>query len=225
MTIAVLSEVTKTYTLGKTKVRGVENISLEIQDGSIVCLMGPSGSGKTTVMNLIGTIDHPDRGTITIFDKDVSQLSDNELSEFRNNYIGFIFQTFNLIPVLTAYENVEYPLLLLKLRKKERKKRIDEMFDVVGLTDFKKHKPEELSGGQRQRVAIARALVVQPKLVLADEPTANLDHETSDVILKMIDRINKEKKTTFIFSTHDDMVAHYADKIIRLFDGSIVVQN
>jgi len=216
-----IKNVTKIYELGKTKVVALNGISLEVQYGEIISICGPSGSGKTTLLNLIGCLDKPTDGEIKILGTDVLSLSDNKLSEIRGRHIGFIFQTFNLIPVLTAYENVEYPLFLQNVPVRERKKRVLIILEEVGLTEFIHHKPDELSGGQRQRVAIARALVTKPEIVLADEPTANLDTKTGESILELMQRMNKEYGTTFIFSTHDHKVLKYANKIYYLRDGKI----
>jgi len=216
-----IKNVTKIYELGKTKVVALNGINLEVQCGEIISICGPSGSGKTTLLNLIGCLDKPTDGEIKILGTDVLSLSDNKLSEIRGRHIGFIFQTFNLIPVLTAYENVEYPLFLQNVPVRERKKRVLIILEEVGLTEFIHHKPDELSGGQRQRVAIARALVTKPEIVLADEPTANLDTKTGESILELMQRMNKEYGTTFIFSTHDHKVLKYANKIYYLRDGKI----
>jgi len=216
-----IKNVTKIYELGKTKVVALNGINLEVQYGEIISICGPSGSGKTTLLNLIGCLDKPTDGEIKILGTDVLSLSDNKLSEIRGRHIGFIFQTFNLIPVLTAYENVEYPLFLQNVPARERKKRVLMILEEVGLTEFIHHKPDELSGGQRQRVAIARALVTKPEIVLADEPTANLDTKTGESILELMQRMNKEYGTTFIFSTHDHKVLKYANKIYYLRDGKI----
>ncbi|MBI3813567.1 MAG: ABC transporter ATP-binding protein [Nitrospinae bacterium] len=216
-----LNGVTKDYRLGRTVVNAVKGIDLEINEGEFVSICGPSGSGKSTLLNLIGCLDMPTTGTIRIMGEDVSRLKDFALSKLRNNHIGFIFQMFNLIPVLTAYENVEYPLLIHGMKRKERQARVSRMLDEVGLNKFIKHKPDELSGGQRQRVAIARALVTNPKIVLADEPTANLDSQTGIEILELMKRINEEHKTTFIFSTHDPKVVRYAKRVYNITDGRI----
>jgi len=216
-----LKDVIKDYRLGTTVVHALRGIDLEVKEGEFVAICGPSGSGKTTLLNLMGCLDTPTSGTIRILKEDVAGLTDFHLSKLRNRYIGFIFQTFNLIPVLTAYENVEYPLLILGISRKERQKRVLTILAEVGLDGFITHKPDELSGGQRQRVAIARALITNPKLVLADEPTANLDTETGTEILRLMKKMNREHKTTFIFSTHDPKVIEYADKIYHIRDGRI----
>ena len=209
----------KTYFLGKTKIVALENINLQIKKGDFISIAGPSGSGKSTLLNLIGCLDKPSMGKIEIVGEDISMMNKNHLADIRNRKIGFIFQSFNLIPVLTAYENVEFPLLLDNVVKKERKKKIMEILSEVGLLDQANHRPEELSGGQRQRVAIARALVKKPEIILADEPTANLDSKTGENIIKLMLKLNKEKGSTFVFSTHDQMVINHASKIIKLRDG------
>lgn len=216
-----LKDVTKEYKLGKTVVNALRGVNIEIGEGEFVSFYGPSGSGKSTLLNIIGCLDSPTQGEVRIDGKDVSNLSDTLCSKLRNRTIGFIFQMFNLIAVLNAYENVEYPLLILGLSKKERQKRVLKMLEEVGLLEFIKHRPDELSGGQRQRVAIARALVTNPKIILADEPTANLDSQTGLEILELMKRINEEHKTTFVFSTHDPRIRGYAKKVYNLIDGRI----
>ncbi|MBU0701222.1 ABC transporter ATP-binding protein [bacterium] len=222
MSIVSARQVSKEYKLGKTTVMAVQKVSLEVEKGEFVSICGPSGSGKTTFFNIIGCLDKPTQGTVQIMDQEVSALSDAQLSQLRNKNIGFIFQTFNLIPVLTAYENVEYPLWILGEGKKERRKMVLKMLEEVGLLDHKDHKPDELSGGQRQRVAVARALVTMPALVLADEPTANLDSETGTAVLELMRKMNEEFSTTFIFSTHDPQIMKYAQKIYHIRDGRII---
>lgn len=211
----------KNYTLGKTTVTALRGVNLTVYKSEIVCICGPSGSGKTTLLNLIGCLDRLTAGTVKILNKDVAALSDEQLSKLRNRYIGFIFQTFNLIPVLTAYENVEYPLVIAGVGSKERRKKVNQILSEVGLIDYRNHKPGELSGGQQQRVAIARALVTNPEIVLADEPTANLDSKTGLILLELLNKINKERSTTFVFSTHDHKILSYASKIYYLRDGEI----
>lgn len=214
------TEIGKVYYLGKTTVKALENIDLEIRSGEFIAIAGPSGSGKTTLLNLIGCLDKPTNGKIEIGGRDVSNLNADHLADIRNKKIGFIFQTFNLIPVLTAYENVEFPLILGRnMSSKERKQKIMEVLEEVGLQKQAGHRPEELSGGQRQRVAIARALVKDPDIILADEPTANLDSTTGDNIVKLMLRLNREKGRTFIFSTHDQMILQYAGRVVKLHDG------
>lgn len=223
MGIVDLENVIKTYPLGKHSVEAVKGISLEIEKGDFISIAGPSGSGKTTILNMIGCIDTPTEGTVTIAGNITNGLTDRQITTLRHKVIGFIFQTFNLIPVLNVYENVEFPLLLGKegVPKHERREWIDHIVESVGLTDWKTHKPFELSGGQRQRVAIARALATKPQIVLADEPTANLDSKTGETIIELMKTINREQDTTFIFSTHDAAIVDIADHIIYLQDGMI----
>ncbi|MCP4050982.1 MAG: ABC transporter ATP-binding protein [bacterium] len=219
-----LKNIDKEYKLGQTKITALKDVSLDIQAGEFISVCGPSGSGKTTLLNIIGCLDTPTKGNVKIIEKDVINYSDAKLSELRNKYIGFIFQSFNLIPVLSTFENVDYPLVLLGMKKKQRQEKVHAILSEVGLYDHKKHRPDELSGGQRQRVAIARALVTNPKLVLADEPTANLDHKTGVAILDLMQKMNEEHNCTFIFSTHDPEVMKYAKKIYHLRDGEIQKQ-
>jgi putative ABC transport system ATP-binding protein len=221
MNILEINQIKKIYNLGKTEVIALDNISLLIKEKSFISIIGPSGSGKTTLLNIVGCIDKPTEGKLSFMGKDVIGLSDNRLSAMRNKEIGFIFQTFNLIPVFNAFENVEYPLIIAKIPKKERKERVRKMLEEVGIAAFSHHKPNELSGGQRQRVSIARALVVYPKLVLADEPTANLDSKTGEVIIELMKKMNEEFATTFIFSTHDEKIMKHAREIIHIRDGRI----
>jgi putative ABC transport system ATP-binding protein len=215
--------VSKRYTLGNYQVQALKNVTMNVQNGEFLAIAGPSGSGKTTLLNLIGCIDTPSGGTITIDDRVVNGLSSDELADLRARTIGFIFQTFNLLPVLSAAENVEYPLLQIEeVSKGERKARVNHCLAVVGLSSVAFHKPNELSGGQRQRVAIARALAVHPKIILADEPTANLDHKTGESILQLMKEINRSEKTTFVFSTHDPRVMELADRVVRMNDGEVI---
>jgi len=221
--IICLDAVNKVYFLDEVEVRALNNISLEIHAGDFVSIAGPSGSGKTTILNLIGCVDKPTSGKVTVNGQATSDLDDDSLTELRHRSIGFIFQTFNLIPVLNIRENVELPLLLDGFSKEEerieREKWVDFLIESVGLQDRMRHKPAELSGGQRQRVAIARALVMKPAIVLADEPTANLDSATGESILRLMRRMNEAFGTTFIFSTHDPDIVEEADHIIRLKMG------
>ncbi len=216
----------KDYPLGKTTVHALRGIDLNIEEGDLISIVGPSGCGKTTLLNIIGCIDYPTEGIVKIEGKDVTTLNDKELTNMRLYKIGFIFQTFNLIPVLDVRENVEFPLLLMKdkmgINKKELTERVERLIEEVGLKEYINHKPAELSGGQRQRVAIARALVTNPDIVLADEPTANLDSETGENILAIMRKLNEIEKTTFVFSTHNPDVLKYAKRIVRLKDGTIV---
>jgi putative ABC transport system ATP-binding protein len=223
MAIVNLDSVHKIYPLGKTEVHAVKGVSFEIEKGDFISIAGPSGSGKSTILNMIGCIDTPTEGAVTINNQSTNGLSDKEITHLRHETLGFIFQSFNLIPVLNVYENIEFPLLLGKEKRnaKESTDWIETLMGEVGLTEWKNHKPNELSGGQRQRVAIARALATNPEIVLADEPTANLDSVTSDAIIHLMKKINNEFKTTFIFSTHDPSIVEVADHIIRLRDGMI----
>jgi putative ABC transport system ATP-binding protein len=217
-----VEKVTKDYTLGKTVVKALRGVSLRIGPGEFTCVSGPSGCGKTTLLNLIGCLDAPTSGSVTIDGEDVGRLGRNRLAEIRNRKIGFIFQTFNLIPVLNAYENVELPLMPRSdIAGKDKHARIMSLLEEVGLADYVKHRPGELSGGQMQRVSIARALVTCPEVVLADEPTANLDSGTSEKILRIMLELNKAHGTTFVFSTHDPVVSRYARREIGLLDGVI----
>lgn len=222
MSVVRLEHVYKDYLLGDQKVQALKDITLSFDPGVFLAIAGPSGSGKTTLLNLIGCIDTPTSGKIFINDQDVSGRTSDELADLRSRTIGFIFQTFNLLPVLSAAENVEYPLLQRRdVSESERKKRVDYFLDIVGLTKFAGHRPNQLSGGQRQRVAIARALAILPSIVLADEPTANLDHHTGEEILLLMKQINRAFNTTFIFSTHDKRVIAKADRLIRVEDGEV----
>lgn len=222
MSVVRIEQVYKDYQLGDQKVQALKDITLSFDSGVFLAIAGPSGSGKTTLLNLIGCIDTPTSGRIFINGHDVSGRTADELADLRNRTIGFIFQTFNLLPVLSAAENVEYPLLQrADISLSERKKRVSDYLAIVGLTKFADHRPNQLSGGQRQRVAIARALAIHPSIVLADEPTANLDHKTGEDILALMKQINRAFKTTFIFSTHDKRVIAKADRLVRIEDGEI----
>ncbi|GAB1481871.1 ABC transporter ATP-binding protein [Treponema sp.] len=223
MAIITLTDVKKTYPLGKTQVQAVKGVSFEISKGDFITIAGPSGSGKSTILNLIGCIDTPSGGRVEIDGMDISRLNDKELTILRHQTLGFIFQSFNLIPVLNVFENIEFPLLLgaKPEAKSKRKEWVDYLMEEVGLGDWAKHKANELSGGQRQRVAIARALVTKPKIVLADEPTANLDSSTGEAIIELMKSMNQELGTTFVFSTHDMKIVDIADHVIKLRDGLI----
>jgi putative ABC transport system ATP-binding protein len=226
MPIVVLNDVQKTYPLGKTEVHAVKGVSFTIEEGDFISIVGPSGSGKSTILNLIGCIDTPTSGSVIIAGKDTRTLNDRQLTELRHQVLGFIFQSFNLIPVLNVVENIEFPLLLGKtsISKAEKTEWIDYLVRAVGLSEWRHHKPNELSGGQRQRVAIARALATKPQIVLADEPTANLDSKTGEAIINLMKQMNAELNTTFVFSTHDHAIMEIADHVIRLQDG-LVVEN
>lgn len=226
MSIIELRQAKKNYMLGKTTVEAVRGVDISIEAGEFISIAGPSGSGKSTILNMIGLIDTPTSGEVFIDGKPTSQLKDKVLTDLRHDFIGFIFQSFNLIPVLTVRENIEFPLLLGKKPKitKEHREWIDYLIGEVGLKEHQLHRPNELSGGQRQRVAIARALVTKPEVVLADEPTANLDSVTGEQILELMKKVNRELNTTFIFSTHDYKVVDIADHVVRLKDG-LVIEN
>jgi putative ABC transport system ATP-binding protein len=220
--IVELRSVVKEYPLGKLTVPAIRGVDLTINSGEFSTIAGPSGSGKTTLLNLVGCIDVATRGNVLVAGQDTGTLKEKELTKLRLFKIGFIFQSFNLVPVLTAFQNVEFPLLLQKtISKTERRQRTEELLEKVGLKDHIQHRPSELSGGQRQRVAIARALVTRPALILADEPTANLDSETGGSIIQLMKEINEQENTTFIFSTHDESVMRSATRLIRLVDGRI----
>jgi len=220
--IVSLRGVTKDYPLGKVVVPALKGVDIDIQPGEFTVIAGPSGSGKTTLLNLIGCIDVATAGTVRVAGEDTAQLSDAALTRLRLNTLGFIFQSFNLINVLDVAQNVEFPLLLQGGQsREERQERVRKMIEKVGLSEYISHRPNELSGGQRQRVAIARALVTTPKIVLADEPTANLDSVTGSAIIDLMRELNHSEGTTFIFSTHDHQVMSRADRIIRILDGRI----
>jgi putative ABC transport system ATP-binding protein len=221
-TVVSVVGVTKEYRLGRVVVPALKGVSIDVEPGEFVALCGPSGSGKTTLLNLMGCLDRPSAGRVFLGGRDVQTLSDAQLSDLRSRLIGFIFQTFNLVPVLTAWENVEYPLLLQDVARRERQRRVGALLEDVGLAGHTRHRPDELSGGQRQRVAIARALVTNPRLVLADEPTANLDSETGRAVLDLMRRANRERGATFVFSTHDRDVLRYAERIHEIRDGRLV---
>lgn len=223
-TVVSVSNVTKKYMLGGQYIYALNNVSLNVQAGEFLALAGPSGSGKSTLLNLIGCIDTPSEGSLSIDGQQIEGQTADELADIRANKIGFIFQTFNLLPVLSAWENVEYPLLQnTNLSKNERREKVKYFLDLVGLGKFMTNRPNELSGGQRQRVAIARALATDPTIVLADEPTANLDHKTGEDILDLMKSINEKSQTTFIFSTHDSKVMEMAERVVMLQDGEIQI--
>jgi putative ABC transport system ATP-binding protein len=221
--IVSVREAVKNYTLGNVVVPALRGVTLDVVEGDFLAIAGPSGSGKTTLLNLIGCVDTPTSGSVEVAGKDTRQLSERELTDLRLHTIGFIFQSFNLVSVLTVFQNIELPLLLQrKLTGPERAQRVSALLERVGLREYGTHRPSELSGGQRQRVAIARALVTRPQLVLADEPTANLDSVTGAHILDLMRELNRTEKTTFIFSTHDQSVMAHANAVVRLADGKLV---
>jgi putative ABC transport system ATP-binding protein len=220
--VVEMERVAKRYLLGEHTVVALHEVSLAVEEGSFLAIAGPSGSGKSTLLNLIGCIDTPSSGQLRVAGHLINGRSADELALLRARNIGFVFQTFNLFPVLSAEENVEYPLLTLdELSRAERRERVGHFLNVVQLAKFARHRPNQLSGGQRQRVAIARALVTQPDIVLADEPTANLDHRTGEAILALMRDINRRFSTTFVFSTHDRKVIDAADRLVGIEDGRI----
>jgi putative ABC transport system ATP-binding protein len=219
--LARLEGVSRTYQKGKEKVEVLHNLDLQIPTGDFVAIMGPSGSGKTTLLNLLGGLDRPTSGTIHVGDVELTGMSNSQLSHWRSTNIGFIFQFYNLLPVLTAQKNVELPLLLTTFNSKERAKRAAIALDIVGLADRAGHRPRELSGGQEQRVAIARAIVSDPSLLLCDEPTGDLDRETADEILKLMQILNREHDKTIVMVTHDAQAAEYANRTLHCDKGTL----
>ncbi|RLA73525.1 MAG: lipoprotein-releasing system ATP-binding protein LolD [Epsilonproteobacteria bacterium] len=213
----------KVYQTGEVSLEVIKDFSLNINKGEFISLIGPSGSGKSTVLNMLGCLDTPTSGSLNIENQDITKMNHTQLANFRGEHIGFIFQSFNLIPVLTVYENIEYPLIMIQnLNENERKKRILHLLKEVGMLDQKDKTPDKISGGQMQRVAIARALVTNPKIVFADEPTANLDSHTAHKIIELMKKIQKEHNTTFVFATHDEKIVSNVDRLITLVDGVIV---
>lgn len=215
-------DVHKTYRLGRIEIHALKGVNLKVKRGEFISIMGPSGSGKTTLLNLIGTLDKPTKGKIIIDGQDVTKLSDKELTKMRRRKIGFVFQFHNLIPVLTAFENVELPMIIAGIPKEERTKRVKHLLKLVGLEDRMNHRPSELSGGEQQRVAIARALANRPSIILADEPTGELDTENSEIVMKIFREAVEEENTTTIVVTHNPLVSRLTDKIYYLRDGQIV---
>ncbi len=222
MSLIEMRDIKKDYLMGETSVHALRGVDLSIDKGEFIAIWGPSGSGKTTLLNLIGAIDEPSSGQLFVEGQEVVQLSDNMRAELRNRSIGFIFQGFNLIPVLSALENVMLPLEIRGASSSEARGRALSRLDEVGLSDFVRHRPDKMSGGQQQRVAIARALVTNPSLVIADEPTANLDTATSKKIIGLMRDLNEKEKTTFVFSTHDQRLLGQVERLVRLEDGKIV---
>jgi len=220
-TVIHIDHVDKSYRLGRIEVLALSDVTLDIGRGDFVALAGPSGSGKTTLLNIIGCIDKPDRGRVVVDGIDATAVPLHRLASTRRDTLGFVFQSFNLVPVLTAYENVEYPLLLKGIGKRERKERVNHWLEQTGIAAQAKQRPDQLSGGQRQRVAIARAMAGDPKLVIADEPTANLDSETATRILDLLAEINRKTGCTFVFSTHDPALIARAGRVVRITDGRI----
>lgn len=223
--IITFKNVKKSYYLGESEIQALKDINFQVKAKSFTFIVGKSGSGKSTLLNLIGAIDTQTDGTIIINSVDITTLNDDKLSDFRAKYIGHIFQNFNLIPVLNVYENIEYPLLLINQNRHDRAQKVNQMIKDVGLEGFEKHIPSQLSGGQRQRVAIARALVKDPILVLADEPSANLDSKTSAEILSLMQKMQQKSDTTFIFVTHDKDIMGISDETYELKDGKLEVAN
>jgi putative ABC transport system ATP-binding protein len=223
MGLIVAENISKNYQAGEITVQALRGVSFAIEPASFVSFVGPSGSGKTTLLNLIGCLDKPTEGNLRVADTDIVHLDRNRSANFRGTHLGFIFQDFNLIPVLTVFENIEYPLLMVqKVPAGERKKRVLTLLEAVGMSEQKDKYPDQISGGQKQRVAVARALVTNPKLVLADEPTANLDHTTAFTVINLMRKMKDEMKTTFVFSTHDQKIVGEAEVIYSLEDGQLV---
>ena len=222
MAIIEVENVTKIYQMGEVETRALNGVSLDIGESEFATLVGPSGSGKTTMLQLMGCLDKPNSGLVKIKGQVVSQLNANERAEIRRKMIGFIFQFFALVPVLSAFENVELPLLLNNVGDKERKERVNYLLEAVGLTDRAQHRPDQLSGGEQQRVAIARALATNPVVVLADEPTANLDTANGEQAMDIMQKLNEETGTAFVFATHDPRVMAYASRILKMRDGRLV---
>jgi putative ABC transport system ATP-binding protein len=221
MEVTKVLNATRDFKIGEVETHALRGVNLSIEDGEFTALVGPSGSGKTTLLQLIGLLDKPTSGQVFINGKDATRLNRNQRADLRKGTIGFIFQFFALIPTLTAYENVEMPLLLNGTKAAERKARANEMLEAVGLSDRAHHRPDQLSGGQQQRVAVARALSIRPTVVLADEPTANLDTENGKQVMDIMAKLNKETGTTFVFATHDPRVIGYANRVVTLQDGLI----
>ncbi|TAK60790.1 MAG: ABC transporter ATP-binding protein [Bacteroidetes bacterium] len=221
MSLISVENISKSYWRDKLEIPVLRNISLQIAAGDFLALMGPSGSGKTTLLNLIAGIDKPTNGSINVEGTDISKLGESDLAKWRARHVGFIFQFYNLLPVLTAYENVELPLLLSKLSKKERKDHVELALGVVGLADRMKHYPKQLSGGQEQRVAIARAIVTDPTVLVADEPTGDLDKKSAEDIMTLLERLNTEFKKTIVMVTHDPRAAEKAHKVMHLDKGEL----
>jgi putative ABC transport system ATP-binding protein len=224
MEVTKTENVTRTFKIGKVETRALRGVSLAIENGEFTALVGPSGSGKTTLLQLIGCLDQPTSGHVYVNGKDVSRLNRNQRADVRRGSIGFIFQFFALIPTLTAYENIEMPLFLIGQGAAERRKRVADLLESVGLADRAHHRPDQLSGGEQQRVAIARALAPKPSLILADEPTANLDTPNGRQVMETMTRLNQETGVTFVFATHDPRVIKYARRVITLRDG-LVIEN
>ncbi|MCL4505498.1 MAG: ABC transporter ATP-binding protein [Chloroflexi bacterium] len=225
MEVVKVENVTRTFKIGNIETQALRDVSMTIENGEFTTLVGPSGSGKTTLLQLIGCLDQPTSGRIYINGKDVSRLNRNQRADVRRGTIGFVFQFFALIPTLTAYENIEMPLLLVGMNGVERHKRVTHLLESVEMTERAHHRPDQLSGGQQQRVAVARALATEPSLILADEPTANLDTPNGAQVMDIMTRLNQETGVTFVFATHDPRVIKYARRVITLRDGRIIENN
>ncbi|MGD9376381.1 MAG: ABC transporter ATP-binding protein [Anaerolineae bacterium] len=221
MEVIQLRDVARTYTIGEVETHALRGVTLDILDGEFTAIVGPSGSGKTTMLQLMGCLDRPTKGTVHINGQDVTRLKPNARADLRKGTIGFIFQFFALIPGLTAYENIELPLLLDGSKAKDRRGRVNELLEAVGLSRRAHHRPDQMSGGEQQRVAIARALATKPVLVLADEPTANLDTENGEQVMEIMERLNADTGTTFVFATHDPRVIPFARRVVTLRDGQV----
>ena len=222
MEVAKLTDVTRVYKIGEVETRALNGVSLTVTSGEFTALVGPSGSGKTTLLQLIGCLDKPTSGRVVINDKEATNLNRNQRADLRKGTIGFVFQFFALIPTLTAYENVEMPLLLNGKTPAQRRQRVMELLEAVDMSSHSHHRPDQLSGGQQQRVAVARALSTNPMMILADEPTANLDTENGEQVMEIMKKLNEETGTTFVFATHDPRVIKYAKRVVTLQDGLIV---
>jgi putative ABC transport system ATP-binding protein len=225
MEVTKVVNATRVFKIGEVETHALRGVNLTIENGEFTALVGPSGSGKTTLLQLIGCLDQPTSGSVFINGADTTRLNRDKRADLRKGTIGFIFQFFALIPTLTAYENVEMPLLLNGTKSADRKARVNEMLEAVGLTDRAHHRPDQLSGGQQQRVAVARALAINPKVILADEPTANLDTENGRQVMEIMQKLNQETGVTFVFATHDPRVIKYANRVVTLRDGLIVENN
>lgn len=222
MALILAADIYKDYQAGEISIKALRGVNFEIEPSSFVSFVGPSGSGKTTLLNLIGCLDKPTQGSLKVADTDVSALNLKQSASFRGEHIGFIFQDFNLIPILTVYENIEYPLLMVQnMPVEERKKRVISLLEAVGMSEQRDKYPDQISGGQKQRVAVARALVTRPEVVIADEPTANLDRKTAYMVIELMKKMRDELKTTFIFSTHDPRIVGEAEIIYTLEDGEL----
>lgn len=225
MQVIQLQDVTRVYKIGEVETHALRGVTLTVETGEFSALVGPSGSGKTTMLQLMGCLDRPTSGSVYVNDQDVTRLKPNQRADLRKGTIGFVFQFFALIPGLTAYENVELPLLLTGEKSKARRERVHELLEAVGLADRARHRPDQMSGGEQQRVAIARALATRPLLILADEPTANLDTDNGRQVMEIMQRLNAETGTTFVFATHDPRVVSFARRVIELRDGRVTENN